>query len=50
MDFAALVDARHSWSHTRRFGDATYLGLLSHIPPPGSLTAVVIVLVTAQIH
>ena len=34
MDFAALVDARHSWNHTRRFAHATYLGLLSHVQPP----------------
>ena len=51
MDFAALVDARHSWHHTRRFGDASHLGLLSHIPPlRGMLTVAVIVMVTAQIH
>ena len=34
MDFAALVDARHSWNHTRRLAHATYLGLLSHVQPP----------------
>ena len=42
MDFAALVDARHSWNHTRRLAHATYLGLLSHVqPPPGGATTVV---------
>ena len=36
MAFAAFVDARHSWNHTRRFANATYLGLLSHVQsPPG---------------
>ena len=50
MDSAALIDARHSWHHTHRFGDATYLGLLSHTYPQRRLTAAVIVLVTAQIH
>ena len=51
MDFAALVDARHSWNHTRRVGDASYLGLLSNIPPLREmLTAAGIVMVTAQIH
>ena len=51
MDFAALVDARHSWNHTRRVGDASYLGLLSDIPPlQEMLTAAVIVMVTAQLH
>ncbi len=34
MGSEALVDARHPWNHTRRFGDATYLGLLSHVQPP----------------
>ena len=51
MDFAVFVDSRHSWNHTRRFGDASYLGLLSQIPPlRGMLTVAVIVMVTAQIH
>ena len=39
MDFAALVDARHSWNDTRRFAHAPCLGLLSHVqsPPRGGV-------------
>ena len=34
MGFAAPVNARHSWNHTRRFAHATYLGVLSHVQSP----------------
>ena len=51
MDFEALINARHSWNHTRCFGDATCLDMLSHIPPlRGLLPASAIVMVTAQIN
>ena len=50
MGSEAIVDVRHSGNHIRCFVDATYIGFLSHIPARGRLTAVVIVMVTAQIH